>query len=323
VIWPLPQTDCKLYFLLTTACAISGLITSERVFLFLGENEVVDMSANANLAPVIIKRKKVIKGGGHHGGAWKVAYADFVTAMMAFFMLMWLLNATTEQQRAGLADYFTPTISVATISGGGNGAFGGDSIFSERTLAQNETGASDKRPTAEENARGATGNDPTAEEKAAQDEIFQSLDEMLKGRGGESSVMENLLEHINTRITDEGLVIEVFSRDTQQIFEGDSDTPTPLLRDIAVLIAQIGKTVANDIAIGAHVRARPLVLRENPVWDLSQRRATQMRLLLEKQGTEPARVQRVTGHADREQIVRDPMALRNDRLEIVLLRDVS
>jgi len=323
MIWPLPQTDCKLYFLLTTACAISGLIRSERVFLFLGENEVVDMSANANLAPVIIKRKKVIKGGGHHGGAWKVAYADFVTAMMAFFMLMWLLNATTEQQRAGLADYFTPTISVATISGGGNGAFGGDSIFSERTLAQNETGASDKRPTAEENARGATGNDPTAEEKAAQDEIFQSLDEMLKGRGGESSVMENLLEHINTRITDEGLVIEVFSRDTQQIFEGDSDTPTPLLRDIAVLIAQIGKTVANDIAIGAHVRARPLVLRENPVWDLSQRRATQMRLLLEKQGTEPARVQRVTGHADREQIVRDPMALRNDRLEIVLLRDVS
>jgi len=73
MIWPLPQTDCKLYFLLTTACAISGLIRSERVFLFLGENEVVDMSANANLAPVIIKRKKVIKGGGHHGGAWKVA----------------------------------------------------------------------------------------------------------------------------------------------------------------------------------------------------------------------------------------------------------
>jgi chemotaxis protein MotB len=281
------------------------------------------MSANANLAPVIIKRKKVIKGGGHHGGAWKVAYADFVTAMMAFFMLMWLLNATTEDQRAGLADYFTPTISIATISGGGNGAFGGDSIFSERTLAQNETGASDKRPTVEESARGATGNDLAAEEKAAQDEIFQSLDEMLKGRGGESSVMENLLEHINTRITDEGLVIEVFSRDSQQIFEGDSDTPTPLLQDIAILIAQVSKTVTNDIAIGAHVRARPLVLRENPVWDLSQRRATQMRVLLERQGTEPARVQRVTGHADREQIVRNPMALRNDRLEIILLRDVS
>ena len=65
-----------------------------------------------NLAPVIIKRKKVIASGGHHGGAWKVAYADFVTAMMAFFMLMWLLNATTEKQRKGLADYFHPTIAV-------------------------------------------------------------------------------------------------------------------------------------------------------------------------------------------------------------------
>ena len=65
-----------------------------------------------NLAPVIIKRKKVIVSGGHHGGAWKVAYADFVTAMMAFFMLMWLLNATTEKQRKGLADYFHPTIVV-------------------------------------------------------------------------------------------------------------------------------------------------------------------------------------------------------------------
>ena len=79
------------------------------------------MAAGSN-APVIIKRKKIIKGGGHHGGAWKVAYADFVTAMMAFFMLMWLLNATTEKQRKGLADYFNPTIPINRISGGGEGA---------------------------------------------------------------------------------------------------------------------------------------------------------------------------------------------------------
>ena len=64
------------------------------------------MGARSNAAPVIIKRKKVVGGGGHHGGAWKVAYADFVTAMMAFFMLMWLLNATTEKQRKGIAGLF-------------------------------------------------------------------------------------------------------------------------------------------------------------------------------------------------------------------------
>ena len=72
-----------------------------------------------NARPLIVKRKKVIAGGGHHGGAWKVAYADFVTAMMAFFMLMWLLNATTEQQRKGIADYFSPTIPITRISGWG------------------------------------------------------------------------------------------------------------------------------------------------------------------------------------------------------------
>jgi len=96
--------------------------------------------ANTSNAPIIIKRKKVVGGGGHHGGAWKVAYADFVTAMMAFFLLMWLLNATTEQQRKGLADYFSPTIPVNRISGGGEGLFGGTSLMSDDTMVQDGTG---------------------------------------------------------------------------------------------------------------------------------------------------------------------------------------
>ena len=83
------------------------------------------MSRQNNAAPIIIKRKKVIVGGGHHGGAWKVAYADFVTAMMAFFLMMWLLGATTESQRRGLADYFNPSVPVHRISSGGDGMFGG------------------------------------------------------------------------------------------------------------------------------------------------------------------------------------------------------
>jgi len=278
------------------------------------------MSARANGAPVIIKRKKVIQGGGHHGGAWKVAYADFVTAMMAFFMLMWLLNATTEQQKKGLADYFAPTIPIMRVSGGSDASFAGESIFTEMTLPRDGTGASGILTTPQDKASGDTGSNPDAPGRAEQDRQFESLDEMLKGFGGESSVMENALEHIITRITDEGLVIEVYSSDTMQIFQGDSDRPTPLLNDLAILIAQISRTVTNEIAFGAHVRAQPLVIRENSVWDLSQRRATQMRLLMERQGIAPDRVQRVTGHADREPVVRNPMALRNDRIEIVLLR---
>ena len=72
-------------------------------------------------AATIIKKKRINVVNGHHGGAWKVAYADFVTAMMAFFLLMWLLNATTEEQRRGIADYFDPSIPVTAVSGGGDG----------------------------------------------------------------------------------------------------------------------------------------------------------------------------------------------------------
>ena len=80
----------------------------------------MDRHSSAAQQPTIIKRKKVVKADGHHGGAWKVAYADFVTAMMAFFLLMWLLNATTEEQRKGISDYFSPTIPISRISGDSN-----------------------------------------------------------------------------------------------------------------------------------------------------------------------------------------------------------
>ncbi|MEO9821619.1 MAG: flagellar motor protein MotB, partial [Paracoccaceae bacterium] len=146
------------------------------------------MSAQGDLQPIIIKRKKKGGGDGHHGGAWKVAYADFVTAMMAFFMLMWLLNATTEKQRKGIADYFSPTIAINRISGGGDGAFGGNSVFSEETLPQNGTGASSQRPTTARQASGETGGADSSELTEAQDEVFKSLDARLLGKGGESFV---------------------------------------------------------------------------------------------------------------------------------------
>ena len=98
------------------------------------------MRSSDFVAPIIINRKKIINSSTHHGGAWKVAYADFVTAMMAFFMLMWLLNATTEKQRKGLADYFSPTISINRISGGGREMFGGESVLANESLPHQGTG---------------------------------------------------------------------------------------------------------------------------------------------------------------------------------------
>jgi chemotaxis protein MotB len=274
------------------------------------------MGAQANAAPVIIKRKKVVGGGGHHGGAWKVAYADFVTAMMAFFMLMWLLNATTEQQRKGIADYFTPTIPINRVSGGGDGAFGGDSIFSENTLPRMGTGG---MPSNEQSAGSDSGSDP----EPGQDETdpLKAVEEALMGRGGESAVMENALRHVLTRITDEGLVIELFELEDVPLFEGTSDRPTQLMRDLMTLIAGTAQVVTNKIAIGGHVRANPIVQAENPVWEHSADRATSVRVMLEEAGLGDKRIERVTGHADREPVVRDTMARRNNRIEVVLLRD--
>ena len=140
------------------------------------------MSDRSN-APIVIKRKKVIAGDGHHGGAWKVAYADFVTAMMAFFMLMWLLNATTEQQRKGIADYFSPTIPINRVSGGGSGAFGGDNIFTKESLAQSGTGIN--QPTIGMNPLRSESDAEADAAEAAQVAALRDLEAVLFGQGGE------------------------------------------------------------------------------------------------------------------------------------------
>jgi hypothetical protein len=114
--------------------------------------------------PIIIKRIKKGGGGGHHGGAWKVAYADFVTAMMAFFLLMWLLNATTEDQRKGLADYFSPNNLMSHASSGTGQPFGGHTAFDEGALVSDRGSVqitTGKRPVIE---RTEDGDDPVFSE---------------------------------------------------------------------------------------------------------------------------------------------------------------
>jgi chemotaxis protein MotB len=275
------------------------------------------MDAQNALRPIIIKKKKVVVSGGHHGGAWKVAYADFVTAMMAFFMLMWLLNATTEQQRKGLADYFTPTIPVARISGGGTGSFGGDSPFSEEDLAQSGTGASSEFPTEGRQAMGISGTDYSAE--ALEQGALESLEDSLNA-AGDSRISEDALTQVQTRLTDIGLVIEVFARPGAPLFSEDGTTLQPWLSEFTRIMAELFDTVSNPIAVGAYVRAEPIVVARETRWDRSMMQAQLLRRTLEGAGVGPQRFQRVVGHADRSPATDDPMAVRNDRVEIILLR---
>jgi chemotaxis protein MotB len=270
--------------------------------------------------PLIVKRKKVIAGGGHHGGAWKVAYADFVTAMMAFFMLMWLLNATTEQQRKGIADYFSPTIPITRISGGGDGAFGGDSPFSETTVAQSGTGATSLRPTEGRQSLGLSGTAHDETARAEDTAALEAVEAALTGQAGDSSLSEHLLAHVQTRLSDEGLIIEVFSRPGQPIFDPETGLAAPWLRDLATAMASLFDTVTNAVAIEGHVAAEPVVVASETRWRISTDRAQAFRALLEEAGLPPRRIRRVTGHADRAPVTDMPMAPRNDRIEIILLR---
>jgi chemotaxis protein MotB len=280
------------------------------------------MAGQSNAAPVIIKRKKIIQGGGHHGGAWKVAYADFVTAMMAFFMLMWLLNATTEKQRKGIADYFNPTIPINRVSGGGDGAFGGDSVFTEKTLAQVGMGATAMMATEARAARGEK-QDKTGKstgQASDQQEVMKDVVRTLIARGGESQTMEHLLRHVITRVTDEGLVIELFDLEDQPLFVGDTDQPSDALKSLASLLAQVLAVAENQVAIDAYVKTYPITMIQNPVWDLSSARAQMARALIAQAGLDDGRMDRISGHADRKPAVADPTAARNNRIEVVLIR---
>ncbi len=277
------------------------------------------MAGQSNAAPVIIKRKKIIKGGGHHGGAWKVAYADFVTAMMAFFMLMWLLNATTEKQRKGIADYFNPTIPINRVSGGGDGAFGGESIFSEQTLARAGMGGSTE-DTAQGSAIESSQSPEVSQAGEGQDQSLEEVSKILSAKGGESMTMERLLRHVVTRVTDEGLVIEVFDLQDAPLFEADSDVSTQTLKDIATLMSEVLTITINKVSVDGFTRSYPITLIDNPVWDLSADRAQAMRRLLEDAGMDGRRFARVIGHADRNPVAENQSSVRNNRLEIILLR---
>jgi chemotaxis protein MotB len=272
---------------------------------------------SAALQPIIIKRKKVVKGGGHHGGAWKVAYADFVTAMMAFFLLMWLLNATTEEQRKGLADYFNPTIPISRISGGGSDALNGSSIFTEETLARMGTGASHER-SVESPATAKEAEEKTAAEVAQEKAIAENL-QSLKESLGEKS--HQLSEHLLIKMSPEGIVLELVDSESTPLFPVGRSQPSDLLVELLDTVSETFGTFENDIKIVGHTdnrRYRNDAMYDN--WNLSADRANTARRLLVRSGVSRDRIREVSGKADTDPLIKeDPSAAQNRRISITIL----
>ena len=274
------------------------------------------MGDQSSTQPIIIKRKKVVQGDGHHGGAWKVAYADFVTAMMAFFLLMWLLNATTEEQRKGIADYFNPTIPVSRISGGGSDGLNGSSMFTEETYAKMGTGGT----------RNVTVDTPGNAESRAADASTQEVAENLNNLRDElSQDAKHLSEHLMIKMSPEGMVLEVVDSDSSPLFAVGSSNPTPLLMELLTSISSSLGTFQNDLKIVGHTDS--LQYRQDngyDNWNLSTDRANTIRRLLLSQGLMPSRLREVSGRADTDPLAPDnPSASQNRRISIVILTDAG
>jgi chemotaxis protein MotB len=241
--------------------------------------------------------------------------------MMAFFMLMWLIGATTEEQRKGIADYFNVSIPLNPISGGGDSSFSGDSVFDADVLSKSGRGAAVDLAADKNSARGTDGEEgqgPGADPESVS-AALQAIEDVLSGAGGESMVSDLVLHHVVTRQTDEGLVIELHDLPGAALFSGDGG-PTALLRQIVEELAPLFDMVTNGIAIGGHVASRPVVAVGMNPWEASTQRAQATRVLLEAAGTSPARFVRVTGHGDRDPVTVNGMAPRNSRVEVILLR---
>ena len=250
--------------------------------------------------------------GGHHGGAWKVAYADFVTAMMAFFLLMWLRGATTEKQRKGIADYFTPTlVKMREASAGSNGLLGGSSITDADNYPNRQGQTGTKSMTIPRDASGGP-KEGGGKVKRMEQSLRQKLER--------SETLRKLARQVRMTLTPEGVRIDLVDDADFAMFRLGTTVLTP---QAAQLLAVIGQTVAPEpgtVMVRGHTDAlpyRPGEVANN--WSLSAGRAEATRQALMKNGIREDRFRRIEGVADREPLIADnPQDPRNRRMSIIV-----
>jgi chemotaxis protein MotB len=281
-------------------------------------------------APILIKKVKKVSGGGHHGGAWKVAYADFVTAMMAFFLLMWLINTTSPEQKRGIADYFAPASVSQTTSGSGGilagtglgdqGAKGDGSMSVVKQLAPEapqkttEAGkASSGAPSAEQAAKEAQSRQEEAEFKSAAESLRQALQDMPE--------LAELSKQVIVDETPEGLRIQLVDQEGRSMFDQASAKPNDRARLLLRAVAKVVSQLHNRITVAGHTSAT-VGQAPGDDWALSSARANASRGVLEEAGVDRDRIYQVSGKATSDPLYPDdPTLPGNRRITIVLLRE--
>ena len=269
--------------------------------------------------PIIIKR---IKKGGHaaHGGAWKIAYADFVTAMMAFFLLMWLLGSTTEGDKKGIADYFNSPLKVALFGGSGSGDAssiikgGGKQL--EESVGQMTKGRSE---TAEEKLRKKA---IRAEQMRAEAERLRALMQKVQEVIANDDRLSKFQSQIRLDLTAEGLRIQIVDDQSRPMFDSGSGVVNLYMRDILQAIGGVLREVPNRLTIEGHTDAQPFSRGDAGYsnWELSADRANASRRELITGGLPGERVLRVQGLAASMPFEKDdPFGPLNRRISIIVM----
>ncbi|MDD5389050.1 MAG: flagellar motor protein MotB [Gallionellaceae bacterium] len=244
--------------------------------------------------PIVIKRIKKISGGGHAGGAWKIAYADFVTAMMAFFLLMWLLGSTTKAQMEGIAQYFKTPLKVALAGGEGSG----DSSSIIKGGGQDLTRRAGQVKQGEVEGKKAINLEASRSEQVKQESArLENLKATLEKAIASNPKMSQFKKQLKIDIISEGLRIQIIDDKNRPMFDSGRAVMKPYTRDI---LREIGKTlneVPNRISLSGHTDAIAYFGGERGYsnWELSADRANASRRELAAGGLEDGKVLRVVG----------------------------
>ena len=271
------------------------------------------------LQPIIVK--KIKKGGhGHHGGAWKIAYADFVTAMMAFFLLMWLLGSTTEGDKKGIADYFQSPLKVALAGGSGSG----DSSHVVKGGGEDLTRTTGQVKRGEVQAQRNTVTLHKLKQEQVRAEIAR-LEDLKKKVGAAIAANERLAaiaQQIKLDMTRDGLRIQIVDDQNRPMFASGSAVVQPYMRDLLKEIGQVLSEVPNRLTLEGHTDALPFAGGDRGYsnWELSSDRANASRRELVAGGLADDRVLRVQGLASSQPFdTADPRSASNRRISIIVM----
>ncbi len=272
------------------------------------------------LQPIIIKR---VKKGGHvaHGGAWKIAYADFVTAMMAFFLLMWLLGSTSEGDKKGISDYFQSPMKVALQGGSGAGASssvinGGGSDLTQTTGQAKRGDGADKR------AKKMSGELKKAEVARRDAQKLAELSAKIAAAISNNPKMSEFASQIRLEITPDGLLIQIVDDQKRPMFDSGSAALKPYMREILREIGTALLDVENKISLDGHTdrSAYGNGGRGYSNWELSADRANASRRELADAGMPEEKLARVVGMASSLLLdAADPLSPSNRRISILVM----